>query len=250
LGGIIAQEVCPLIPEDEAGPRRICQRVLVRAEPPTGPQLQAMLACLAEDPSIDCLVVHKLDRLAWNLEDRRGQGRASKGLRATALVTESLEDSASGKLVEGILASIAEFYSPISARRSARASTRRRRMVVSRPCPPWAIGTSDTTATGAAASRCWNPISTPRPSPRRSSGARWAHCLSPPSPTPWQRRPGQPPGKPSGHQRDPPHAQAPGHTLASSVGRAVECEGTHQPLVSRDLLDKVQSVLDTHSSGG
>jgi Resolvase, N terminal domain len=144
LGGIIAQEVCPLIPEDEAGPRRICQRVLVRAEPPTGPQLQAMLACLAEDPSIDCLVVHKLDRLAWNLEDRRGQGRASKGLRATALVTESLEDSASGKLVEGILASIAEFYSPISARRSARASTRRRRMVVSRPCPPSAIGTSDT----------------------------------------------------------------------------------------------------------
>ncbi len=33
------------------------------------PQLQAMLARLAEDPSIDCLVVHKLDRLARNLED-------------------------------------------------------------------------------------------------------------------------------------------------------------------------------------
>jgi hypothetical protein len=32
-------------------------------------QVQGMLARVAEDPSIDCLVIHKLDRLARNLDD-------------------------------------------------------------------------------------------------------------------------------------------------------------------------------------
>ena len=76
------------------------------------PQLQAMLARLAEDPGIEALVVHKLDRLARNLEDHAAVRAALReaGVQLHS-VTESLEDSASGKLVEGILASIAEFYS-------------------------------------------------------------------------------------------------------------------------------------------
>ncbi len=76
------------------------------------PQFQAMLERLAQDRSIGCLVVHKLDRLARNLEDHvtvRARLRAL-GVRLVS-VTESIEESASGKLVEGILASIAEFYS-------------------------------------------------------------------------------------------------------------------------------------------
>jgi len=76
------------------------------------PQLQAMLARLGEDPGIDRLVVHKLDRLARNLEDHAAVRAALRkaGVQLHS-VTETLEDSASGKLVEGILASIAEFYS-------------------------------------------------------------------------------------------------------------------------------------------
>ncbi len=76
------------------------------------PQFQAMLQHLAEDPSIDILVVHKLDRLARNLEDHvtvRAMLRRY-GMQLVS-VTETLEESASGKLVEGILAAIAEFYS-------------------------------------------------------------------------------------------------------------------------------------------
>src|SRR6266511_4093361 len=73
------------------------------------PQLQAMLARLADDPTIDCLVVHKLDRLARNLEDHAAVRAALRKAHVQLhSVTESLEDSASGKLVEGILASIAE----------------------------------------------------------------------------------------------------------------------------------------------
>ena len=76
------------------------------------PQFQAMLQALADDPTITVLVLHKLDRLARNLEDHvavRAQLR-KLGVQLVS-VTETLEDSASGKLVEGIMASIAEFYS-------------------------------------------------------------------------------------------------------------------------------------------
>ncbi len=71
-----------------------------------------MLQHLSEDPTVTVLIVHKLDRLARNLEDHvtvRSQLR-KLGVQLIS-VTESLEESASGMLVEGILASIAEFYS-------------------------------------------------------------------------------------------------------------------------------------------
>jgi site-specific DNA recombinase len=57
-------------------------------------------------------VVHKLDRLARNLEGHAAVRAAPRkaGVHSHS-VTESPEDSASGKLVEGILASIAEVYS-------------------------------------------------------------------------------------------------------------------------------------------
>jgi hypothetical protein len=71
-----------------------------------------MLQRLTEDGTVRYLVVHKLDRLARNLEDHT---RVRAMLRNAGVqlisVTESIEDSASGKLVEEILASIAEFYS-------------------------------------------------------------------------------------------------------------------------------------------
>ena len=76
------------------------------------PAFREMLDRIAEAESVDCLVVHKLDRLARNLEDHvmvRAKLRKS-GVELVS-VSESLEESASGKLVEGILASIAEFYS-------------------------------------------------------------------------------------------------------------------------------------------
>ena len=76
------------------------------------PALQAMLARIAEDRDVDAVVVHKIDRLARNMEDhvairallrRKGVGLVS--------VTENVEETASGRLVEGIHALMAEFYS-------------------------------------------------------------------------------------------------------------------------------------------
>lgn len=71
-----------------------------------------MLQNLSGDDSVSYVVVHKIDRLARNLEDHvtvRAQLRKLKIALVSA--TEGVEDSPQGMLVEGILASIAEFYS-------------------------------------------------------------------------------------------------------------------------------------------
>ena len=76
------------------------------------PQLQAMLTRIAEERDVDAVVVHKIDRLARNMEDHVAI-RALLRRRDVALVsvTENVEETASGRLVEGIHALMAEFYS-------------------------------------------------------------------------------------------------------------------------------------------
>jgi site-specific DNA recombinase len=71
-----------------------------------------MLARIAEDADVDAVVVHKIDRLARDMEDHVAI-RALLRRRSVTLVsvTENLEETASGRLVEGIHALMAEFYS-------------------------------------------------------------------------------------------------------------------------------------------
>jgi DNA invertase Pin-like site-specific DNA recombinase len=75
------------------------------------PQLQAMLARIVERADVDA-VVHKIDRLARNIEDhfmiRAVLKRCGVGMVS---ITENIEETASGRLVEGIHALMAEFYS-------------------------------------------------------------------------------------------------------------------------------------------
>jgi hypothetical protein len=72
-----------------------------------------MLARIAEDGDIQAVVVHKVDRLVRNMEDHIAI-RALLRRRGMALVsvTESLDETASGRLVEVIHALMTEFYSP------------------------------------------------------------------------------------------------------------------------------------------
>jgi site-specific DNA recombinase len=215
------------------------------------PQLQAMLARLAEDASIDCLVVHKLDRLARNLEDHAAVRAALR--KAGVLlhsVTESLEDSASGKLVEGILASIAEFYSANLGQEIRKGMDQK------------------------AAQGGW-PVRAPfgyRNVRRDGPGRRGESVLEPDQQAPivaWaferyatgslslaaltealaekglRNRLGNPPGISAIHRmlRNPVYAGV-------VRWKGVERDGIHPPLINRALFDKVQSVLDAHSSGG
>ena len=76
------------------------------------PALRAMLARVAEGGDVEAVVVYKVDRLARNIEDHVAI-RALLRRRGVALVsvTENLDETASGRLVEGIHALMAEFYS-------------------------------------------------------------------------------------------------------------------------------------------
>ena len=210
-----------------------------------------MLGAIAEDPSIDCLVVHKLDRLARNLEDhaavRAALRKASVQLHS---VTESLEDSASGKLVEGILASIAEFYSanlgqeirkgldqkvaqggwpgraPFGYRNVRRDAPGRRGESVLEPDQqsPLVVWTFERYATGSLSLSALTEA-------LAEKGLR--------------NRLGNPPGVSAIHRmlRNPVYAGV-------VRWKGVDRDGTHPRLVSRELFDKVQMVLDAHSSGG
>ncbi len=76
------------------------------------PQLQAMLRRITEERDVDAVVVHKIDRLARNMEDHVAIRAVLRRCGVTLVsVTEKLEETASGRLVEGIHALMAEFYS-------------------------------------------------------------------------------------------------------------------------------------------
>ena len=78
------------------------------------PALRQLLArCRSADTAaVDVVLVHKLDRLARNLADHVAIKALLRQQKIKlASVTESLEDSVSGQLVEHIMAAMAEFYS-------------------------------------------------------------------------------------------------------------------------------------------
>ena len=76
------------------------------------PRLRAMLARIGEDGEVEAVVVHKVDRLARNMEDHIAIRALLRRHGVTLVsVTETLDETASGRLVEGIHALMAEFYS-------------------------------------------------------------------------------------------------------------------------------------------
>ncbi len=65
-----------------------------------------------QNAKVDVVLVHKIDRLARNLADHVAIKAMLRRRQVTlASVSENLEDSVSGQLVEHIMAAMAEFYS-------------------------------------------------------------------------------------------------------------------------------------------
>jgi len=85
------------------------------------PMLMALLRRVAEG-GIGAVVVHKIDRLARSMDDHVAIRAALRhaGVQLVS-VTENIEETASGRLVEGIHALMAEFYSANWRVRSERA---------------------------------------------------------------------------------------------------------------------------------
>ena len=75
------------------------------------PELQRLLAYVA-DKRPDYIIVHKIDRLARNLADDVTINVALQKAGVTLVsCSENIDETPSGKLLHGIMASIAEFYS-------------------------------------------------------------------------------------------------------------------------------------------
>jgi DNA invertase Pin-like site-specific DNA recombinase len=96
-------------------PARIIEEFIDRgksARTADRPELQRMLRRVKEDPEIRYIIVHKLDRLARSREDDVTLGLLF-GKHGVKLVsaTENIDETPSGKLVHGIMATIAEWYS-------------------------------------------------------------------------------------------------------------------------------------------
>lgn len=215
------------------------------------PQFQLMLQRLGEEVSVRYLVVHKPDRLARNLEDHaRVRAMLRKAGVQLISVTESIEDSASGKLVEGILASIAEFYSanlsqeirkgidqkashggwptvaPYGYRNIRREAGGRRGEAVleSDEQAPLVVWAFEQYATGRYS----------LPELTKAVGAKGL-----------RNRLGNPPRLSAVHRMLRNRIYT-----GVVVWKGVEYPGIHQPLIGRDLYDKVQSVMESHSTGG
>ncbi len=76
------------------------------------PQLQAMLGSLRAEAMVDYVIVHKVDRLARSREDDLTIGMTIRKSGAQLVsATENIDETPSGKLMHGIMATIAEFYS-------------------------------------------------------------------------------------------------------------------------------------------
>jgi DNA invertase Pin-like site-specific DNA recombinase len=76
------------------------------------PDLQAMLKFVRELGSISYVIVHKVDRLARSREDDVAINIAIRQAGAQLVSsTENIDETPSGKLLHGIMATIAEFYS-------------------------------------------------------------------------------------------------------------------------------------------
>jgi site-specific DNA recombinase len=76
------------------------------------PGLQALLRRLKEKRDLDYVIVHKIDRLARSRADDVAIVTAIRAAGAQLVsVTENIDDTPTGSLLHGIMASVAEFYS-------------------------------------------------------------------------------------------------------------------------------------------
>ncbi len=90
------------------------------------PALQAMLKRVESDPTIGYVFVHKIDRLARNRADDIAIVARIRAAGAQIVsVSENIDETPSGVLLHGIMASIAEFYSRNLATEILKGSTQK-----------------------------------------------------------------------------------------------------------------------------
>ena len=219
------------------------------------PRLQAMLTRLTQG-DIQYVIVHKVDRLARNRADDVMINLAiTKAGARLVSVSESIDETPSGNLVHGIMSDIAEFYSKNLANEVLKGMTEKaRRGGTVNMAPVGYVNVAQTIGN--------NIVKTVEVDPERFNLMRYAfeeyatgrYSLNTLAAILEDRgltyRPGM--GKP-----ERPVGANHLHRLFKNryyVGKinwlGVEYQGSHTPLVSEELFNKVQEVSHTHARSG
>ena len=220
------------------------------------PQLQAMLARLKEKGDVEFVIVHKVDRLARSLADDVAIGLALKKAGAKLVsVTENIDDTPAGKFMHTIFAGMAEFYALNLATEAMKGLTQKaksggtptrapigylnvRKMIEGREIRTVEIDPEraplvqlafETYATGDFSLAQLLDILTgmgltTRPTPQRPAKPLWLSNLADLLHNPYY--------------------------IGTVRYNGFEYEGRHEPLVDKNLFERVQEVTRAHNVAG
>ena len=220
------------------------------------PALKRMLARIRERRDVDYVIVWKVDRFARNRRDDANMLFEIESTGARLLsATENIDDTAAGQLMHGMLASFAEYYSRNLANEVIKGSTEKaKRGGTPGKVPPGYLNVREMVN--------GYEVRTVAIDPDRAPIVRWAfdayssglysisdvvtlleaHGL-----------------RSRGTRKSPPKPlnAATVHSMLGNdyyVGivtyRGQKFPGRHEPLISREMFDQVQAVLDAHRLSG
>ena len=215
------------------------------------PQFQRMLSDLAEHRDISVVVVHKLDRLARNLSDHVTVRAKLDKLHVRLIsVSEKIEESASGQLFEGILASLAQFYSANLGQEVKKGMFQKARNGLWPSIAP--IGYLNHREDGSRRAE-----SVLIPDPKTAPLVREAFELYATGEWSITSLHGEMTRRGLKTRNGRPLARSKIASLLRNkiyagavIWGGVEVPGQHKPLVTADVFEKVQAVIDTHDLAG
>lgn len=215
------------------------------------PQLQRMLAYLAEHPTT-YVIVHKVDRLARNRADDVEINLAIRKAGSTLVsVTENVDQTPSGMLLHGIMSSIAEFYSQNLAAEVVKGTEQKVRAGGTPTLAPIGYLNVRTTIDG-------REIRTIAIDPERAPHIRWAFDTYASGGWSLNRLAAELEirgltRRPTATRDARPIPANKLHDILTNryyIGyvswRGVEHPGKHEPLIDSETFDRVQQVLQAH----
>ena len=220
------------------------------------PELQAMLTRIETNRDADYVIVHKVDRLARNRYDDVTINLRLRQAGATLVsVSEGIDDSPSGQLLHAIMAAHAEFFSRNLATETHKGLSQKfksggtiglapigylnvgtrvdgrdvRTIEIDPDRAPLIVWAFEQYATGRySLDRLHEALTrrglTARPTPKRAAKAISVSTLE--------------------------RILKNRYYIGKVRYKGAETDGTHQPLVSRELFEKVQAVLRAHAVSG
>ena len=219
------------------------------------PALQAMLQRLRMANDVDYVIVHKVDRLARSREDDVSIAMDIRAAGARLVsATENIDESPSGRLMHGIMATIAEFYSQNLGAEARKGMTQKAKLGGTPGRAP--IGYRNTRVDVEG-----REVRTVVVDEERAEHIRWAfqafttgeHTVTSIAEELEHRglrcrATAKQPERPLSRTRVHKMLRNP-YYVGIVAWNGVEYPGRHEPLVSRLTWDRVQAVLDNRSLG-